>query len=335
MTQQIDVLIVGQGLTGSLLALRLINLGYSVLVVDDGHRSSSSKIAAGMMNPVSGLRLSRLWSSFKDKEYVLDTYSNLEKVLDTAFIESLMLLRFLSKELEMKNFEKRLNDSSYKADLISSPDLSAIQALCDVGLKQFLTPEVYRMDVPVFLSAAKQFLLSRNSFVEQPFNYDDLIVGSQQMTWNSQLFSRVVFCEGAKGEFNPFFSDLDWDNSYGDVLQVSTEYLPPKTILNHGKWLCPIGPNRYKYGASAYWDFSNESQSQSEQLLRSSLSGFLKNPYQVHSVVRGQRPVFKQRSPLAFFHNQYPRLGIINGLGGTGISQAPLIIRDFVDRYFT
>ena len=52
----VEVLIVGQGLAGSLLAWQLIEHGFRVLVIDDG-AENASQVAAGLINPVSGLRL--------------------------------------------------------------------------------------------------------------------------------------------------------------------------------------------------------------------------------------------------------------------------------------
>ncbi|HBA65740.1 MAG TPA: FAD-dependent oxidoreductase, partial [Methylococcaceae bacterium] len=52
----IDFLIVGQGLAGSLLAFELIQRNAQVMVVDDG-RENASEVAAGLINPVTGIRL--------------------------------------------------------------------------------------------------------------------------------------------------------------------------------------------------------------------------------------------------------------------------------------
>ena len=53
---QVDFLIVGQGLAGSLLAKELRRRGRSVHVVDDGWKSASSQVAAGLMTPLTGRR---------------------------------------------------------------------------------------------------------------------------------------------------------------------------------------------------------------------------------------------------------------------------------------
>jgi len=53
---QVDFLIVGQGLAGSLLAKELLRRGRTVHVVDDRWKSSSSQVAAGLMTPLTGRR---------------------------------------------------------------------------------------------------------------------------------------------------------------------------------------------------------------------------------------------------------------------------------------
>ena len=53
---QVDFLIVGQGLAGSLLAKELLRRGRSFHVVDDRWKSSSSQVAAGLMTPLTGRR---------------------------------------------------------------------------------------------------------------------------------------------------------------------------------------------------------------------------------------------------------------------------------------
>ena len=56
-----DTIIIGQGLAGSLLGWQLIQDGQRVLVIDDGHRSAASRVAAGIINPITGQRLVKSW----------------------------------------------------------------------------------------------------------------------------------------------------------------------------------------------------------------------------------------------------------------------------------
>jgi len=64
-TTTFDYLIIGQGLAGSILAHTLITQGCRVMVIDQHHKGASSKVAAGIINPITGPRLTN-GSDFKD-----------------------------------------------------------------------------------------------------------------------------------------------------------------------------------------------------------------------------------------------------------------------------
>ena len=51
---QVDFLIIGQGLSGSFLSWYLLRGGASFIVVDENKINTASKVAAGLINPVTG-----------------------------------------------------------------------------------------------------------------------------------------------------------------------------------------------------------------------------------------------------------------------------------------
>ena len=56
-----NFLIVGQGLAGSLLAWELLARGKRVFVVDRDEPDTSSKVAAGIVTPITGQRVAPSW----------------------------------------------------------------------------------------------------------------------------------------------------------------------------------------------------------------------------------------------------------------------------------
>ena len=67
--RQVDFIIVGQGIAGTLLAHDLLEKGHSVYIIDKPMIASASKVAAGLINPVGMKRCipflaSRCVSSF-------------------------------------------------------------------------------------------------------------------------------------------------------------------------------------------------------------------------------------------------------------------------------
>ena len=58
---QIDYLIIGQGISGTFLSYYLKKEEKRFLVIDNNYTNSPSKIAAGIINPVTGRRLVTVW----------------------------------------------------------------------------------------------------------------------------------------------------------------------------------------------------------------------------------------------------------------------------------
>ena len=102
-----DCLIIGQGLAGSLLARELIAMKQRVLVVDDYHQSSSSTVAGGLINPVTGKRLTLQ----PGIDYLLPAaqrlYRTIEQKARRHFFYPLPMLRIFQDEEERGYFERR------------------------------------------------------------------------------------------------------------------------------------------------------------------------------------------------------------------------------------
>ena len=61
MTRKLDYIIVGQGLVGSAVALQLLRRNKKILVIDRPLANSSSRIAVGLFNPITGRANSSHW----------------------------------------------------------------------------------------------------------------------------------------------------------------------------------------------------------------------------------------------------------------------------------
>ena len=82
---KVDCIIAGQGLAGSLLAWFLLKQGKSILVVDDGFIQSSSRVAAGIIHPITGRRLVKTWKADTLIPYAFNCYREIESVLNESF----------------------------------------------------------------------------------------------------------------------------------------------------------------------------------------------------------------------------------------------------------
>ena len=96
---EVDALIIGQGLAGSLLAWELRQHGQSILVLDVGTDNASS-VAAGIINPVTGLRLAMQTHVETLLPAAQNFYSALKAYFNETFFIELPMRRLIASEDE-------------------------------------------------------------------------------------------------------------------------------------------------------------------------------------------------------------------------------------------
>ncbi len=78
---QVDYLIIGQGIAGTFLSYYLEKENRSFFVIDNNKPSAASRIAAGIINPVTGRRLVKTWMIDELLPFIHREYNELGKAL--------------------------------------------------------------------------------------------------------------------------------------------------------------------------------------------------------------------------------------------------------------
>src|SRR6267378_2131893 len=107
MAARLDYLIIGQGLAGTLCSFELLELGRTLRVMDAFQASSASRLAAGLMSPVSGQRTALIWRAPELLAQARQTYKRLEIRLGRTFYFPLPLLRIYTDEEQRRRFRVR------------------------------------------------------------------------------------------------------------------------------------------------------------------------------------------------------------------------------------
>ena len=83
---QVDYLIIGQGLCGTMLSWFLHKEGKTFIVIDDNNENSSSRIAAGIINPVTGRRYAYTWMIDEIMGFATETYEEMGRAMNSKFV---------------------------------------------------------------------------------------------------------------------------------------------------------------------------------------------------------------------------------------------------------
>lgn len=324
----IDYLIVGQGICGSLLAWKLKKRGKSVLVVDAGHERASSRVAAGMLNPIPGQRLSMAWQLANCLPTLRQTYRELEDAFQQAFLHKRPILRIVSTEREKAYLQERIQDPRYQPYLHINLDSLPEGLLIPAESIPFLITEGGQLDIPSLIQCLRRWLAEQESLCEEIFLHRDLIPNPNGAQWKDWHFSQVVFCEGWQVIHNPWFAHLPFDPVRGAILTLTP---PPDTIppwiLNCGQWLLPTADGRLKAGSTYERNHLEVGVCTEADIdtICTSLERHWKPPLREH-IVSGEygiRPCTRSNRPVLGRHPEHPRLAIFNGLGSKGSLFAP------------
>ena len=329
-SRQVDVLIVGQGLAGTLLSAALMERGMRVLVVDDGHCSSSTRMAAGLLNPVTGMRFTKLRQAERFIPAALHTYRELERHWGVGFYHARPLLRIFRSERQRSDWMKRLRCPEYAGYLrvpLPPDEIPAgLHAPFGAGPQQ----QTGYLDTPVFLDAGRRWLLRKNALFAGVFDWSMLQLGADDVHWREVTARWVIACEGYRGEQNPWFGWLPFRPCKGQILTLETPDTIPEWILNRGTWLLPVGAGRARIGATYEREDigSGPTAAARESLLRDARELFEgRVRWDLCDEAVGVRPGTRDRMPLVGLHPRHPQLGMFNGFGSKGVLMAPYYAR--------
>lgn len=331
---EVDYLIIGQGLAGSLLATELIARKKSLLIVDSDHAHSSSMAAAGLINPVTGKRLHKETDVDTCLTTALNSYRELEQQFKQPFYHSVQMLRLFVDDDQSDYYQKRLNDESYQAYL--GERLSEDQSL---GLVKHSNGGFYQLqtgylDIQQLLKQLTEHFERQKCLASEQLDYADLDIHSCWVQWKQTRAQKVIFCEGYQSVNNPWFKWLPFQLSKGEILTLTSEQVLTENIINKGHWLIPRADNQYKTGATNQWDFDDD-QITAEGLKKNTDNFeqlFSQKPeYQVIQHDAGIRPATRDKKPFVGQHPDHPNLVMFNGFGARGSLTIPYYAKALSD----
>ena len=329
---QRDYLIVGQGIAGSLVALNLMERGKSVLVVDDGHKHAASKVAAGLINPITGRRHALTWRFLEFWEFLQGDYARWTELLGHPFLMPKPLLRFFRNEEEQALFEKKWKAGDFEGINVTYPgDLEPVPFCKYEGPSYGLSQTGY-VKQGLFIDLARQYLESKSALQEDSWSEADFSRESGRVSWKGVSAKAVIFTQGYLASENTFFKELPFRHARGEILELSGPDRHDAPVLNRGKWLLPTGNGSFKAGAT--YDLKNINQevtnSGPEEIL-DEVQKMVEGEFKIQSASSGVRPALHDFKPVMGKHPWYPELVIFNGLGSKGSLQAPLLARELVE----
>ena len=327
MNEPLDFLIIGQGLAGSLLARQLLARGCRLQVLDDGHRSAASRVAAGLVNPLAGMRFNAAPETADWLRVMRRTYAEIARELGRPeYLHELPMQRLLRSPRQRRFLERQQRNPAV-ADYLGAP---FGHGRADPGIQApyggFLQHATGYAELPRLLGELRDWLRARSAYVSEAVDYQAIELNRDSVRLGAHRARAIVFCEGYRMRDNPWFGVLPLQPDKGEMLRLSSERGLCRHIINGAHWLVPIGGGQYRFGAThEHHRIDCEPTPEGRTALLQGLDGLLGDSagVRVEAHLAGVRPATRDRQPLIGTHAEARRVHLFNGFGARGTLSIP------------
>lgn len=319
-------LLVGQGLAGTFLSRDLLRAGEPLIVIDDGRKNSASRVAAGIINPVTGRRIVRTWMIETLLPFAVESYRDIGSELGIDTITEKPMIDFFPSPQMRDAFVKRIAEEETFLRWPADPN-----AFDDSFRSEFGCGEIfpcYTVALDRLLPAWRRKLNDHNMLVADYFEPNDLRIYSGYVEYRDIRAEKIIFCDGIASSENRLFGKLPFALNKGEALIIRCPGIHSANLYKKGALLAPLGDDIFWAGSSYEWEFSDTGPSEAfRKRTTAQLAQWLKSDFTVEDHLAAVRPATLERRPFAGIHPHFPAVGILNGMGTKGCSLAPWFSR--------
>lgn len=296
--------IIGQGLAGTCLAWRLAERGAAFEIIDREH-GGSSRVAAGLINPITGKNFQPSWRIEEFLPEAIAFYEAISAKLGQAFWFPMPVVRLAANEKEAAKI-------AAKAELLGRWQVQEIQAPAGWHAA-FEVQGGGRVDVRAFCDASREWF-SANGFYRQG-----------EVVLEDDASHTRVWCEGAAGLIAGHYGEHRC--AKGEILTLRADKWSLDSIrVGGGGWLVPIGDGLYKAGATYEWHQLDETPTaQGGEAVMKIIERLAPGGFAIIDHEAGVRPILRRSEPLIGPLDELDWM--FNGLGSKGSLYAPGVAR--------
>ena len=323
-----DFLIIGQGLCGTFLSYYLLKAGKNVLVIDESKLFTASKVASGVINPVTGRRIVRTWRIEELLPFAKTAYSEIGEVIQANIIKDCSVLDFHPTAQMKEAFEKRLPE---EREFLHQHSLNWSEYFnYHFGVSE-IRP-CFLIDLNTLMASWRKKLIADDSILNERFDIDSCVISNDNISYKGITAKKIIFCDGADGASNPYFKNLPYSSNKGEAIIASIPGLSKNHIYKQGLSIVPWKDDLFWIGSTYEWNFTNAAPTPAfKEKVTSELNYWLKIPYKIVDHLASIRPANMERRPFVGLHPKFTSVGILNGMGTKGCSIAPFFAKQLAE----
>jgi glycine/D-amino acid oxidase-like deaminating enzyme len=313
-----QILIIGQGLSGSWLSYYLQQLNIDCIVIDENKPTTASKVASGIINPVTGLRYTKTWLIDEAMPFAVQAYQ--------AFncIEQIKMLELFENYTAEAAFEKRIHEGYEYV----KPHTTNWKHNFNYNLSIGEISPCYLIDIKAFIGQQKNTI----NTIEEKFDEAFLQIENNKIIYKDIAANKIIFCDGISSAQNKYFEHLAFAPVKGEALIIECKNLSNDYIFKNKHSIVSWGNGLFWVGASFDREFKNEQPTYDFKIQTTQwLNKFLKPPFKIVDHISSIRPANTSRKPFAQLHPTQKNIGILNGMGSKGVLYAPYFAKQLAN----
>jgi glycine/D-amino acid oxidase-like deaminating enzyme len=320
-----DYLVVGGGFAGLTLAVHLADRKAGTITLADAEfEKSSTRVAAGVIIPVTGRRMAKTHRADDVLPYTFDWYNGLKEQTSIDFFSPIEVLQIFHSPGNRNEWYSRSQDPGMENYCKSILGPHEIHPSVKAPLGGIVLSKCAVVNPQLFRNAVHALKFSNLIFEERRVLYEDVKVTSEDIYWLDQKYDVIIFCEGSGVVVNPFFNYVPLNPAKGEIIDFVSQELDDRQIINGNVFIVPIGNGQFRAGSTYAWDdLTNEITSAARETLVTGVKTITNVSFSITGHQSGIRPAMKDRRPVLGLHPIHSQVAIFNGLGTKGAMLAP------------
>lgn len=326
---EVDYIIIGQGICGSFLSWELSKEGQKLLVIDESRPFSSTKVASGVINPVTGRQVVTTWLAEELIPFTWESYSRLGEQINEKLIEPCSIYAF-PPSIQMKEaYDKKMEEGPGFVKPLAEETIAAYQQQFHFFHGAVEIEPVWLIHLQRLIKGWRKQLSENHTLLEEKFDSTQLNLTHEGATYRGIKAKKVIFCNGTETFDHPLWSKLPYSYNKGEALIADIPSLPANHIYKFGiTTLVPWYDGLWWVGSSYDNRFEDDQPTASFRNRKlAELEQLLKCDFSVIDHIAAIRPATVERRPFAGLHPIQKAAGIFNGMGTKGCSLAPYLAK--------
>ena len=322
--KHVDYIVVGCGLAGIAFCeqLRIANKRF---VVFDNRSQQSSRVAAGLYNPVILKRFTKVWNAKPQLELAMPIYETLEHLLGVRLNYKLPVYRRFSST-EEQNEWYIASDQPILSDFLSTDLITNTNAHINAPFGFGEVLHSGRIHTALLIESYVNYLHKEDKLMEAEFQHALLDSQPDGVHYKNINAKHIVFAEGFGMSKNPLFMHLPLNGTKGEMLIIKAPNLKMNFILKSSVFIVPLEDDMYWIGATyERKDKTHNLTKDAKVELIDKLNQIIDCDFEIINQVAGIRPTTKDRRPLVGSSLEHENIYVLNGLGTRGVMIAPYV----------